>query len=538
MIAPPSTNGHHDAAAELRRERERALLSGCFGDEQYLDRLVGLGLQPDMLTDDRCREVFSTLKTLRQHGDSLTPLAVGDYISRHGDLIERLGPDWLTWLCGLCDGLPLTSADYIARQIVDEHQRRRLRLQTEIVLQRLSDPAEDVASIVTSLQGLGDDVQTTAEISAMTSAELDAGDFPQNYMVAGVLLEGQPCICAAPKKSLKTNIMIDLTLSLSSGSKFLNEFHVPREYTTALISGESGRATIQETARRIARSKPWKWLKDYPRALWGFDLPVFNDDKSMLALKRFIRRNRVEVLTVDPAYLSIAVGDDAGNLFKMGQALLPFSKLTSDEGVTPIIVHHFTKAGATSNEPPEMESISWSGFQEWMRQWLLLSRRSKYNPDQPGHHELWMVAGGSGGHSLAKALDIDEGHRDDPSGRRWDVSIASIGEAVSAKAEAAETVKEQRLEAKATRQRERDVEKLRQRLKEHPNGLTFTELRTLAISKDERLHDALKVLKDGKEIEECEITKANKQTYPAVRLRSPATPAPTSDVAGVTDGHH
>ncbi len=170
-----------------------------------------------------------------------------------------------------------------------------------------------------------------AEITALTAAELDGGDFPLSYLVEDVLVEGQPCIVAAPKKSLKTNIMIALLLSLVSGCRFLGEFYILKKCRAALISGESGKPTIQETARRIARASGWPNLSDYDGAFFGFDLPNLASDNSLRALRAFIRKFKIQVLIVDPAYLCLPLGDDAGNLFKVGAILMPLLQLAQED---------------------------------------------------------------------------------------------------------------------------------------------------------------------------------------------------------------
>lgn len=92
----------------------------------------------------------------------------------------------------------------------------------------------------------------TLEYQRLTSAELDAGDFELDYLVEGVLVDRQPGLIAGPHKSLKTNILVDLAISLARGGHFLGFFNVPRAARVAIMSGESGLATLQETARRIA----------------------------------------------------------------------------------------------------------------------------------------------------------------------------------------------------------------------------------------------------------------------------------------------
>ena len=56
----------------------------------------------------------------------------------------------------------------------------------------------------------------------------------------------------------------------------------------------------------------------------------------------------------------------------------------------------------------ELDDMSQSGFAEFARQWILLSRRKDYL-DGSGLHELWMRSGGSAGNSSLWRLDVDEG---------------------------------------------------------------------------------------------------------------------------------
>lgn len=315
--------------------------------------------------------------------------------------------------------------------------------------------------------------------STMTAAELDAADCFLEYLVADILVSGQPCVLAASKKSLKTTLAIDLQLSLASGSPFVGKFYVPNPVRVALMSGESGDATIQETARRIARSKPWKNLSDYENAIFSFDLPRLGQPQTKRELIDFITTHRLRVLIIDPAYLCLDLGDDAGNLFSVGKKLRELTDIGHATGCTIVIIHHCRKSGSGQDQfsPPELESIAWSGFQEWARQWILIGRREAYNPESAGTHKLWLSSGGSAGHSGLWGLDIEEGSRTDPQGRRWDVSIDGASAVIAEKISQKETAKEQQAREKEERTLRADAEKMLRNYRLKTDGDTEKSIR-------------------------------------------------------------
>ena len=305
-------------------------------------------------------------------------------------------------------------------QVESAQRQQTLKLTLSNALKRLGDGrdlAETLNYISTTIGTLSTNSKPQ-EFKTMTSAELDAADLRTDYLVEDVLARRQPFVIAAGKKTLKTNVAIALNLSLASSCPFLGTFFIPKVVRSALMSGESGDSTIQETARRISRSMPWLNLKDYENAIWSFDLPRLGQPQTKRDLTKLIGDHALEVLIVDPAYLCLDLGDDAGNLFAVGKKLIGLTEIMSDTGCTIGIVHHNKKTTTDPFATPELESIAWSGFQEWARQWIHLGRREAYNPEQAGSHKLWLSAGGSAGRSGLWAMDVEEGSHKDPGGRR------------------------------------------------------------------------------------------------------------------------
>jgi hypothetical protein len=350
--------------------------------------------------------------------------------------------------------------------------------------------------------------------SAITSAELAAGDYRLDYLVEWLLVQGQPAVIAGPKKSLKTNICIDLALSLSIGGNFLNEFNVPSPVRVGIMSGESGEATIQETAKRIANSKGWT-LENFAGVFWSFTVPQLGNLEHTDALRWFITDNNLDVLIIDPTYLAMAgVGDSAGNLFIVGQLLKSLTDLSAETGVTPILVHHLRKNVANPFQPPELEDIAWAGFQEFVRQWLLIGRRVKYDPDQGGHHELWLNVGSSAGHSGLWAVNIDEGTRQDAGGRLWNVDIIQAAQARAQAAVAKEDAKAERQQQTQQRRQENVLKAFRR----HPKGGSKTVIRHSAGMSPQTFQPLLDELMESGHV--VEFASPNKRPESWFRLKN------------------
>jgi hypothetical protein len=250
-------------------------------------------------------------------------------------------------------------------------------------------------------------------------------DFPQRYLVKGIVAQGEHLVIGGPKKALKTSLALDLMISLASGCDFLGHFPVERQVAVAFVSGESGRATLQRAARRMARARG----VTMPRGKWfiGFELPQIANAEHLAEIQAAVEENQIGFLAVDPAYLATLEGrkaDSAGNVFAMGPILKGFGDIGNRTGCTMALIHHTRKLGPKERyRPLDLDDLSQSGFAEWARQWLLISRRHSYKSGT-GDHALYLSVGGSAGHSGCYTLDVSEGRDDDPLGvgRRWEVT--------------------------------------------------------------------------------------------------------------------
>lgn len=270
----------------------------------------------------------------------------------------------------------------------------------------------------------------------LTFNELMAGDFRQNYLVNNVVTEAQGGIISGRFKTLKTTIAVDLFVSIASGLPFLGRFDVPAAVPCAIMTAESGLATIQGLCRRVVKSKladaKIDRYRNYPDAaekvaqhenamlanlLLSPSCPRLTRLDHLEALERVIGERGLKCMAVDPTYLAFCdIGDSSSNVFKMGMVLEPLTRLIEKTGCTIILLNHNRKGRGQEIgkfDPPELTEISMSGFAEWMRFWLLLGPRQEWDEEER-RHWLWMRTGGSAGHAGLWGLDVCEGSRGTP----------------------------------------------------------------------------------------------------------------------------
>ncbi len=100
---------------------------------------------------------------------------------------------------------------------------------------------------------LDEDAAEPVHIELIPSHQFATEDYHQRYLVRNILVADQPAIVGGRSKTMKTSLMIDLALSMGTGTPFLGEFHA-EQCAVAILSGESGEFTVQETARRISEA--------------------------------------------------------------------------------------------------------------------------------------------------------------------------------------------------------------------------------------------------------------------------------------------
>jgi replicative DNA helicase len=285
------------------------------------------------------------------------------------------------------------------------------------------------------------DAKAGYRFNPIDSTAFATGNYRPTWLVKRLLVRNQPGVIGGPRKSLKTGIILDLAISLGSGRPFLGMFDVYKPVRCAVISGESGEHTLQETFFRICHVKGIE--PSSVNCLWDFRLPQLANAADLTALETGLRDNAVEVLFLDPLYLCMLGGIagrelEASNLFETGPLLLAVTEACRNAGTTPILAHHARKNRKDPYQPMELDDLAFAGIQEFARQWMLVSRREPFEmSDEGAVHKLWLTVGGSVGHGGTWGVDIDEGVLNEFfGGRRWTVTVEKATVARREEAEA------------------------------------------------------------------------------------------------------
>lgn len=264
-------------------------------------------------------------------------------------------------------------------------------------------------------------------LNFISTADMDRREFKYEFLIDRVLVRDQLAVIAGPKKGMKTSLLCDASISMATATPFLEYFPVDRRLRVAMCSGETGMGTLQETCRRIALHRGLR-LGDV-EGLFFYDRVHPLDDLRMIdAIATEIDRLAVEVLIVEPLYLMLNP-DKVSNLFSVGQAIDILNRTCMERNCTLVLAHHTRKSSGGNGFPGseygilELQDLAFAGVQEFVRQWCLVNRRSKFAPGS-GFHDLSLNVGGSAGHSGLWGIDIYEGVRTkDGPPRVWEPTV-------------------------------------------------------------------------------------------------------------------
>ena len=490
-------------------EAEQAALGSILLLPAVLPKVAAILRGPDDFYDETHGTIYRHV--LQIHADGL-PLDVTILVDRLKNAGEYETIGGAGYIAEIADSVATAaSAEYYAGIVSDKAARRRF-LNVSIEMGRAAFNGEGTIDVIRAARNDLDAIQRTidrqaARFEVHRPAELAAMDLSTAWYVNGVVARGQNGLVGGVYKSLKTSVTADLAISISTATPFLGKFDALEAASVLFMSAESGLRKLTTTCQRICADRGRDFAANQ-KLLIAPCVPILGVADDHDKLRRTITDNEVQVVFIDPGYRALSrIGNDAANLFKVGELLTILDEISEETGATIYVVHHCGKWTGQTFEPPELRNVSFAGFSEWARQWLLLGPRAEWTPET-GQHRLWLSYGGSEGHSGCWGLDVTEGSIDDVGGQIWQAEVLTRDEVKQTADERKEAAKEKQAADKMDRDKQRVCNVLAGFL----DGETKTTIRDRTGMNMPRVNVVVAALLNDGDVVTCEVTKGNRKT--------------------------
>jgi hypothetical protein len=338
-----------------------ALISA--GGERVPDACLRL-LQhaPDSFDDVRLGIIGVALRKILAEGRQPDAVAVHAALKDAGQ-VEAAGG--LAHLVALgSEGIPLPLASAEAELAWSAYQARQVAsVAAELAAEvgRHPDHAGTIARFAAdALVSLSD--ASKAGLADAFPGLVDAADFlaqpidPPAQLVAGLLHKGSKLALGGSSKSFKTWSLLDLALSVASGSPWLGRETAPGR--VLFLNFEIQPHPWQSRIRAVAAAKGIE-LRQGMLTLWN--LRGFAADHRKL-MPRVVQRCQAEgfsLVVLDPVYKLYSAGMDENAAGDVAALLNAFEELAVGSGAAVAFGAHFAKGNSAGKEP--LDRISGSG---------------------------------------------------------------------------------------------------------------------------------------------------------------------------------
>ena len=331
---------------------------------------------------------------------------------------------------------------YLEIVLASSAQRKLLRLSNEIRSEAMNPsgpiggPCQAFKNTIEGIVAKTNGTRRRNTFPMLNGPALAKADFTVNYVVEGLIIEGQPGVLGGPEKACKTVSALELAVACATNTPFMGQFPTSRKYTTLVFSSESGMTALVSNLNSLLRRReivdevtsvrrPMN-LDDVPNLFLCGMTPDLSQQDQLDSLRDTIEELNGEIVAIDPAYLSMGGDVEASNLLSMGALLRRIGELAQEMKVTLLFCHHTNKQ-LHIGQVCQLTHLTQSGWREWPRQWFLINRTKVFDSNARSRiHNLIINIGGSAGHSGLFDVTIDEGCVDDPERlTTFTVSLAS-----------------------------------------------------------------------------------------------------------------
>jgi hypothetical protein len=357
------------------------------------------------------------------------------------------------------------------------------------------------------------------ELSFKTGDQLAAEGDSLQYLIQDVIAEGEKLLISAPKKTMKTSIMLDAAMSIATGTPFLGRFEVPEPRPVLLLLTETSEVEIKNRVRRIAAARDVDWA---PKNLhYVTEQLTLGETAQNAMVEKAINDTQAALTVFDPASKVLSrIGEHASNMFCFSRLLNPIDEIAARTGTTLGFIHHTTGAGGRIGARPRLDDSAFPGLSQWARQWISLSKRAEMEPREMIHSVFFHFAG-SDSRSLEGLLRITEGARDTSkplNGQGWQVEFIDD--------EALQAEYAERRQARAAKRATKEIESTKSAivtfLSKQPRQAATSRKLARGVPKPRRHEAAIAALVEEGVVARDGSVQSGTRTAPGIRLTEAA----------------
>ncbi|MDR2982570.1 MAG: AAA family ATPase [Puniceicoccales bacterium] len=315
-------------------------------------------LTPDDFYDPKHADVFAACRSLHGRGEGVDEITICDELRRTGNL-EYVGG--AVYIGEICNAVEVTAHfEGWVKTVKDTACRRRSMVEANRLLKLLGDGGDPLAILqgIDRLKNHAYTFEADDDWEIKCGSDLNGKEIPMPpAILKNILLEGCIGVLAGPSKARKTFTLLDLALSVATGTKWMGCLDTVLLPTSTLYMNFE----IPDGAfeRRIQRTSQEKGLSSIPANF--FYLPLRGKkcdlERDRAKIVRIIKQIGPKLVIFDPIYKALGNRDEnkTGDVAEM---LAELETICTEAGVALIFAHHYAKGNSSFKNDGERSSGS------------------------------------------------------------------------------------------------------------------------------------------------------------------------------------
>jgi len=368
--------GTTERAIPRNIEAERSVLGSALLEPEGIVRVLVERLKPEHFCLAQHRVIFRAIRELYERGEPAEIVAVANRLNEKHEMEVAGGRLYLN---ELLDRVTTTaSVEYYAEILKRKAVLRGLieaggRI-TELGYEEARD-SDEVLTLAESIVTALSENSAGKEFAPQTVAELrGAGIPPREDVLAGTLPKAGLLLLAAPPKSGKTMLALNLAVAVAKGRPFLDSHTLAGP--VLYLSGEGGVVLVDERLAKMVTPDDPALGRVF---VWGPQpghVPVMLDNAAdRRRITRFAKEMAVVMIVVDPLVAFHA--SDENDTQGMGKLVAGILSIGVDTGAGIVLCHHSRKPGPNSRAGSPQEARGSSVLHGAVSASMILTKRDK-----------------------------------------------------------------------------------------------------------------------------------------------------------------